>query len=246
MLSVGFAIGAAVAAFAAGWVEFGPGSGLLWALLVGPLLAVLLMRRARKPIEAARAEVERHLNGRRFERAIARLEAMRPLARWQPLLASQIDEQIGALRYAALDDPAGARPYLERARHKGPESWTMLAAGLYRRGQFDEMKRVFERATRRRPKEALLWATYAWCRLSRGERAEALDVLARGRKRLPKDERLRRIQLAVQNGKRVHMRVFGGDWYALRLERMPPGASTASNAPSASHPAFRRRGGRAR
>lgn len=243
MLSIVSAIVAALAAFVAGWVRFGVGSGVLLALLVGSVVAVLLMRRARKPVEAARTEIEKHLNARRFERAIERFEEMRRWARWQPLLASQIDEQIGAIRYAALDDPAGARPHLERAWHKGVETWTMLAASLYRRGQLEEMEKVFERATRRRPKEALLWATYAWCRLSKGERAKALDILARGRKRLPKDDRLRRIQLAVQNGKRMHMRVFGNDWYALRLERMP---AATPNAPSASHPAFRRRGGRAR
>lgn len=242
MLSVAIAITAAVAAFVAGLLEFGWGSGLLWAL-VGPIVFVLLMRRTRKPVEAGRVEIEKHLTARRFERAIERLEGMRGLARWQPLLGSQIDEQIGAIRYAALDDPAGARPHLERARWKGVEGWGMLGAGLYRRGQFDEMQKVFERATKRHPKEALLWGAYAWCRLSKGARAEALDILARGRKRLPSDERLRRMQLAVQNGKRVHMKAFGNDWYALRLERMP---EVAPNAPSPSHPAFRRRGGRAR
>jgi hypothetical protein len=244
VLSVVSALVASLAAFVAGWVKFGPGTAVLWGLAAGPVLAFLLMRRARKPVEVARVEIEKHLNAGRFEKAIERLDGMRPLARWQPLLASQIDEQIGAIRYAALDDPAGARPHLERARWKGVEGWTMLAASLYRRGRPEEMERVFERATRRRPKEALLWATYAWCRLSRGQRDGALDVLARGRKRLPSDERLRRIQLAVQNGKRVHMRVFGNDWYALRLERMPPAAGP--NAPSPSHPAFRRRSGRAR
>ena len=243
MLSLVSAIVVAVAAFVAGLLKFGWGSGLIWGLAAGPLVAILLMRRARKPVEAARVEIEKHLSARRFERAIERLDGMRPLARWQPLLASQIDEQIGAIRYAALDDPAGARPHLERARWKGVESWAMLGAGLHRRGQPEEMGKVFERATRRHPKEALLWATYAWCRLSKGSRAEALDILGRGRKRLPDDERLRRMQLAVQNGKRVHMKVFGNDWYALRLERMP---EAAPNAPSPSHPAFRRRGGRPR
>ena len=174
MLSVLSAIVAAVAAFVAGWMRFGPGSGVLLALLVGPVLAFLLMRRVRVPLEAARVDIEKHLNARRFERAIERLDEIRPLARWRPLLTSQIDEQIGAIRYAALDDPAGARPYFEKARYKGAESWTMLAASLYRRGQLEEMEKVFERATRRRPKEALLWATYAWCRVSRGERAAAL------------------------------------------------------------------------
>jgi tetratricopeptide (TPR) repeat protein len=244
VLSVVIAIAAAVAAFVGGWLKFGPGSGVLMALMIGPVLGILLMRRARKPLEAARVEIEKHLNARRFERAIELLDGMRRLALWQPLLTSQIDEQIGAIRYAALDDTAGARPYLERARWKGVESWAMLGASFHRRGQLDEADQVFQRATRKRPKEAFLWATYAWCRLSRGQRAGALDVLARGREKLPTDERLRRMQEAIQNGKRAHMKAFGNDWYALRLERMPTGA--APNAPSASHPAFRRRGGRTR
>jgi len=238
------AILVAAAAFVGGWFKFGLGSGIFLAVALGPAVGILLMRRARKPLEAARVEIEKHMNARRFERAIERLEAMRPLARWQPLLASQIDEQVGAIRYAALDDPAGALPHLERARYKGAESWTMLAASLYRRKQFEEMEKVFQRATRKRPKEGLLWATYAWCELNRGERARALDVLGRGRERLPTDERLRRLQEAVQNGKRMQMRPFGNDWYALRLERLP--ATAAPNAPSPSHPALRRRGGRFR
>lgn len=244
MLSVVSAILAATAAFVAGWMKFGLGSGILLAVMVGPALLILLMRRARKPVEAARVELEKHMGARRFERAIEKLDEMRRVARWQPLLGSQIDEQIGAIRYAALDDPAGARPYLERARYKGVESWAMLGASLCRKGQVEEMNKVFEKAIRRRSKEAFLWATYAWCRLSKGDRPGALDVLGRGRAKLPSDDRLRRLQEAAQNGKRLKMSVFGNDWLALRLERTPPVA--AQNAPSPHHPAFRRRGGRPR
>ncbi len=240
MLSVLIAILAAAAAFVGGWLKFGLGSGIFLAVVVLPGVAILLMRRARKPLEAARVEIEKHMNARRFERAIEQLEKLRAVARWQPLVSSQIDEQIGAIRYAALDDPAGAVPHLERARWKGAETWTMLAASLYRRRQFDQMEKVFQRATRKRPKEGLLWATYAWCELNRGERSRALDALARGRERLPSDERLRRLQEAVQNGKRMQMRPFGNDWFALRLEKLPAAASP--NAPSPHHPALRRRG----
>jgi tetratricopeptide (TPR) repeat protein len=226
--------------FVFGLLRFGWGSGVLLALIAGIAALVLLMRSARKPIQAAMTEVEALLKAQRFEPAIERLGRMRRLGLWQPLLASQVDEQMGIIRYAALHDPDGALPFLQRARYKGVEGWAMLAATLYRRKRYDEMERVFQKATRRRSKEGLIWAAYAWCRLNRGKRAEALEVLARGRKKLPTDERLRRMELAVQNGKAPKMRVFGTEWYALELERVPTGPVAPGVDPR--HPAFRRRG----
>jgi tetratricopeptide (TPR) repeat protein len=238
VLSVGLAALATGGAFVFGLIRFGWGSGVLLGLVAGLVVLVSLVRRARKPVQAAMDEIEGHVKAQRFDRAIQRLQRARRLGLWQPLLTSQIDEQIGVLHYAGLKDPEGARPYLERAHHKSVQGWTMLAASAYRRGRHDEAERVLERATRRRPKEGLIWAAYAWCQLSRGQRADALHVLARARDVLPSDDRLRRMQLAVQNGKPARMRAFGPDWYALELERMPPAAAPG---PAPSHPALRRR-----
>ena len=237
---------AAAGAFVLGLLRFGWGSGVFLGLAAALVVLLSLVRRARKPIQAAMDAIEADVKAQRFDRAIERLKRARRLGLWQPFLTSQIDEQIGVIHYAGLKDPDGARPYLERARHKSVQGWTMLAASAYRRGRHEEAERVLERASRRRPKEGLIWAAYAWCRLDRGRRADALHVLARGRDILPSDDRLRRMQLAVQNGKPARMRAFGADWYTLELERMPP--ATAPNAPTPYHPALRRRrsGGRAR
>lgn len=245
MLSVGLAILATAAGFIFGLIRFGWGSGVLLGLAAGLVVLISLVRRARKPIQVAMEAIEADVKKQRFDQAIERLQRARRLGLWQPFLTSQIDEQIGVLHYAALKDPDGARPYLERARHKSVQGWTMLAASAYRRGRHEEAERILERAARRRPKEGLIWAAYAWCRLERGRRAEALNVLARGRKVLPADERLHRMQLAVANGKAARMRAFGTDWYALELERMPPAATSGV---SPDHPALRRRrgGGRVR
>jgi tetratricopeptide (TPR) repeat protein len=238
VLSIGLAALATAGAFVFGLLRFGWGSGVFLGLAAGLVVLVSLVRRARKPIQAAMDAIEGDVKAQRFDRAIERLRRARRLGLWQPLLTSQIDEQIGVIHYAGLKDPEGARPYLERARHKSVQGWTMLAASAYRRGRHDEAERVLERASRRRPKEGLIWAAYAWCRLSRVRRAEALHVLARGRDILPTDERLRRMQHAVQNGKPARMRAFGADWYTLELERMPPATAPS---PSAYHPALRRR-----
>lgn len=244
MLSIGLAALATAAAFVFGLIRFGWGSGIFMGLAAGLVVLVTLVRRARKPLQAAMDAIEGDVKAQRFDRAIERLQRARRLGLWQPLLMSQIDEQIGVIHYAGLKDPEAARPYLERARHKSVQGWTMLAASSYRRGQHEEAERILERASRRRPKEGLIWATYAWCRLSRGRRAEALHVLARGRDLLPSDERLHRMQLAVQNGKPARMRAFGADWYTLELERMPP--ATMAPHVTASHPALRRSRAQAR
>ena len=244
MVSIVLAAIAAIASFTFGLIRYGWGSAVFMALLAGAVVLVALIRIARKPLQAELDAVEEDMKAQRYKRTIERLRRARRLWLWQPLLASQIDEQIGVIHYAGLKDLDGARPYLERARRKGVQGWTMLAASLYRRGRHQEADHVFERAARRRPKEGLIWAAYAWCRIDRGRRTEALEVLARGRKRLPNDERLRRIQLAVQNGKRPRMRSFGSDWYALDLERMPEGAAAPN--PAAHHPAFRRSRGAGR
>jgi tetratricopeptide (TPR) repeat protein len=240
VLSIALTLVVSAVAFVLGRAKFGLGSGIFLAIAGAIVTLVVLLRRLRKPVETAMAEVEGHLKARRFERAIDRLAQVRRLAIWQPLLGSQIDEQIGVIHYAALNDPEAARPFLERARSKGVQGWTMLAASHYRRGRTEEALQVLERAARKRPKEGLVWATYAWARLRHGGRAQALDVLASGRKRLPSDDRLKRLQIALQNGKEMHMRTFGTDWYALGLEKVPQPTMTG---PNPDHPAFRRRGG---
>lgn len=243
VLSIALTLLVSATAFVLGRAKFGLGSGIFLAIAGAVVTLMVVLRRLRKPVEAAMTEVEGHLKARRFERAIERLTQVRRLGLWQPLLTSQIDEQIGVIHYAALNDPEAARPFLERARHKGVQGWTMLAASLYRHGRTEEALQVLERASRKRSKEGLVWATYAWCRLRHGGRAQALDVLASGRKRLPSDDRLKRLQMALQNGKEMHMRTFGTDWYALGLEKVPQAAMTA---PNPNHPAFRRGGGRSR
>lgn len=237
MLSVALALLVAAAAFAGGFAFFGVGSAIFLGLLAALPTFVLLVRRVRKRAEAGGREIEAHIKAQRFERAIERLESLRPLGRWQPMLASSIDEQIGILRYAALRDFEGARPYLERARSKSAQGWAMLGASLFKKGRHEEMEQVFERAVRRRKKEGLLWAAYAWCAWKRGDNDKALRVLARGRERLPKDERLQRVQLALQNEKRMKMKPFGPDWFALHLEPMP--AAAAGGGVSPTHPALR-------
>jgi tetratricopeptide (TPR) repeat protein len=237
VLSLAIAFLFAGAGFAAGHHWFGVGSGVLLGLLAFVIAVIVLARFIGKRLGAAQKEVDGDLRSRRIEKAIARLEALRPLGIWHPLLGWSLDEQIGSLRYAGLQEIDLARPYLERARFKSGQAWAMLGASFFKRGRYDDAERVFERAMKRRPKERLVWAAYAWCALRRGRRDAALQALTRGRRRLPGDEFLRKMQLAIQNSKPVKMKALGQEWYALQLEAVPAMAGGQGISPT--HPALR-------
>jgi tetratricopeptide (TPR) repeat protein len=245
VFTVAIALVLALAALLGGWSWLGLGSGVLMALIAGGVPYFLILRRARGRAEAAQGQIEADLNAQRFDRAIERLEALRPIARFLPFLGSAVDQQIGAIRHAALSDFAGAEPYLRRARLKTAQTWAMLAAGQFRRGQSDEADATFERGVRRRKKEGLLWAAYAWCAWKRGQRNRSLEILGRARAKLPNDKRIEKLQLAIQNGRPVKMKAFGADWYALHLERAPAEGRPQTNI-SPDHPALRGARGRVR
>ena len=198
-------------------------SGVLLGLVAGGVVYYLIARRVRRRVEAASKEVEAHTKGQRFEKAIQAMEALRPLGRWQPFLRASTEGQIGMLRYAYLRDFEGARPHLAQAHPWLWQAHAMLGAGHFKKRRFDEMEKVFEKATRRNKKEGLLWATYAWCQWKRGLRDPALQIMARARQVLPSDERLKTMQIALQNGKKLKMHSYGAEWLALHLET-PAGA----------------------
>lgn len=235
MLNLVITLLSAASAFAAGFIWFGVGSAIFMGLAAAVAVYIPLARRVGKRVEAATREVEADIGAQRTERAIERLESLRPFARWQPRLGSWLDAQIGILRFAHLRDFDGARPYLERATVRTWQARAMLGAYHYRRKQWDDMERVFEQATRRNRKEGMLWATYSWCQWKRGRREDAIRVLAQGRRYVPKDTRLQRNLEALQNAKKMKMQSFGPEWLALHLEErgaavatgpqwLPPGA----------------------
>jgi tetratricopeptide (TPR) repeat protein len=212
----------ALVLFTVGVVAFDVISGLALGLVPGIVLAVLLLRRGRKPVEAAMKEIEGHMKNQRFEKAIGALESMRPLARWQPGLGGSIDAQIGMVRYAHMRDFEGARPHLERSHRKVWQAHAMLGAAHFKKERYDEMRAAFERGVSRNKKEAMLWLVYAYCEWKRGARDQAIAVLTRAQKACPSDERIKNQLGALKNGKKVKMPPHDPEWLALHLERTIP------------------------
>ncbi|MBM4320284.1 MAG: tetratricopeptide repeat protein [Deltaproteobacteria bacterium] len=205
----------------AGLVLFDLFSALLFAFVAGIVCVVLLGRRLAKKLEAGMEQVQQTLIQLRFDQAIAQLEALRPLTRWQKMVSPMLDAQIGIILYAYKEQLDRALPYLERAPKRQWQAKAMLGALYFRRKDYARMEQTFERAVKANRKAGLLWSSYAWCQLKRGEQQRAIEVLARARKHLPKDERIRNSLLSLQNDRKLKMRGYGDEWWALRLQRPP-------------------------
>jgi tetratricopeptide (TPR) repeat protein len=219
MLTIVLSAAIAAALFIAGFLAFDVISGVVLGVLAGVAAAVLLLRRGRKPIEAAMKEVEAQMKSQRFEKAIASLEALHPLARWQPGLGGSLEAQIGMIRYAHMREFEAARPHLVKSHAKVWQAWAMLGAAHFKKERWDDMRAVFEKAVKSNKKEAMLWLTYGYCEWKRGNRDQAIAVLNRGLVLCPKDERLKTQLSGLQNGKKMKMPSTDPEWLALHLER---------------------------
>src|SRR5437868_4393348 len=73
-----------------------------------------LARRTIRQLEAVMQQAQKELQGRKFDRAIAVMQAAFPLARWQFLVEGQLNAQIGTLLYIQkkFDE---AEPFLKKA-----------------------------------------------------------------------------------------------------------------------------------
>jgi tetratricopeptide (TPR) repeat protein len=221
MLSIVVSLAFGAIAFVTGLHFFGWGSGLFLGLLATGVPYFLLARRVSRLVQAHMKEVERLVVAQQMDRAIEKLNGIRYLARWQIFLDSTIEAQIGMLRYAHLRKFDDAAPHLQRATFLAWQAKLMLGAYHFRKKQYDEMVKVFERVVKRSRKEPLAWLTYAWCEWKRGDKTKALAILARGREKLTSEERLARMQESLQNGSKPKTRSFGNEWLALHLEDLP-------------------------
>jgi tetratricopeptide (TPR) repeat protein len=222
MFSILISLAVTAALFVATKLRFDWLSGALVGVLAGGVTFFLLLRRSRKQLEGKMGEIEGHVKAQRIEKAIAAMEACKPLGRWQPGLQSSLEGQIGMLRYAHLRDFEGARPHLERAHPRLWHAWAMLAVAHFKKERFEEMHAVFEKACKRNKGDAMLWLAYAYCEWKRNRRSEAIQVLGRGLVACPKDDRIKRQHEALQNGKKMKMNDNDPEWLALHLEKLPP------------------------
>jgi len=160
------------------------------------------------------------LNQARIESGLTKIRSGFALGRWQLFVTGQVHAQLGMILFM-LERYDEARPHLEKAFIRIAQARLMLAVLCHRNDDAAGMAKAFEQAVAAEKKNSLTWSTYAWCLEKRGQRDQALAVLARGVKESPSDEKLKENQKALQNGERLRMKPYGQEWWALRLEPMP-------------------------
>lgn len=240
MLNLFFSLLAGAAAFfAAGYFgahateSFRAVYGIVPGVLVMLIVYVLLGRRVLKKFEHLSKQVEAELvkasdPGRRgskkqrdmaWERAVGILESGYSLRWWQFFMKSQIEGQIGILRYVN-GDLENARPNLENAFIKNWLAQAMLGAIHFKAKDYDAMRLAFEKAVRAGKKESLAWGVYSWCAWRAGDRDEAIEILNRAKKKIS-DERLEANLKALQNNRKMKMEGWREMWYQFQLVRPP-------------------------
>ncbi len=201
---------------------FFPAAASLFPAMVVMIVAyILLARRSSKQIEKVGPEINKALTAKRPDQAIRILEEAKHRTRHQFLMGSILDAQIGMIHYAHREDSDAAKPHLEKAHTKNWQALAMLGALHFKKKNYAEMERVFVRACKKNKKAGMVWASYAWCQWKRGEKDKAMAILAKGIKHKPDDERLKSNLLALQNNKRMKMRGYEPEWWALHLEKVP-------------------------
>lgn len=205
---------------------FGGASGFSLAFGIVPgvlaffIAFVMMARRVMKKVETIAMSAQPELQNRNIDRAIEIMKSAYPLAKWQFLLGSQIDGQIGTILFASQKFDA-AQPYLQRSFKRNWVPRAMLAVLHYKNKRSEEMVAVFEEAVKSNKKQALLWNIYAYCLWKQNKRDEAIAVLTRAKEHVGSDEKTDRNLKSLQNDKKMKMRGWNMQWYQFHLDKPP-------------------------
>ncbi|GAB4151692.1 MAG: hypothetical protein Fur0037_20430 [Planctomycetota bacterium] len=198
--------------------------GWIWAIAIGLVVfviaSVLISRRLMARLGPAMGAVRRQMESGMLDVAQQSLRDLLPLARWAPLLAGQIQAQMGVIAYYKQDEKE-AVALLRKATRRAPEAQLLLACIHYKNGDKQEALRILRLASQYSKKHSMLHNALAWM-LQREERSdEATAVLVRYLKKESDDPIAKDNLLRLQNNQRTSMKGFGLEWYAMGLEHPP-------------------------
>jgi tetratricopeptide (TPR) repeat protein len=117
-------------------------------------------------------------------------------------------------------DFSNAFPYLEKSFFKNWAAIAMLAVSYMKRQKKDKMISTFDKAVQWNGKEGMLWSLYAYCMNESGESVRAKEILVKGLKKLPGDEKLKDNLECLEKGKKMNMRAYGDLWFQFHLESL--------------------------
>ena len=203
-------------------------AGILPGLLLGVGSYIYLARRIGAKVQAIADEAQKAMQGAQpktekerdalLDKAIGILSQAFQYEQWQYLLAPEIHGNVGILKYMKKDY-AGAQPHLEKSFARNWMAKAMLGCIHYQAKAEEPMKAAFEACvTEGGKKESMAWAIYAWCLNSRDQKDTALAVIGRGIVENPDDDKLKKLQQQLANGKRLKMNAYEPGWWQFGLE----------------------------
>jgi tetratricopeptide (TPR) repeat protein len=219
MYNILISVGAGIVAF----LILKLAAGLSWwlSLVIGLVVLMglfyLLSRLIMQKVMAITETAGKDLQAQRVEKAIRELKEALRYGKWQIYVTGQINAQIGMIYYLKRDF-SNAFPYLEKCFGKNWVAMGMLGVTYMKRNKREKMKETFEKAVQWSPKESLIWAVYAWCMSDCGDNGKAKEILERGLKKLPGDEKLKQNLELLQEGKKMKMKGYGEMWLQFHLE----------------------------
>ena len=178
---------------------------------------VLISRTIMKKVEAVMETAMKDIQNQRFEKGVRELKGALAYGKWQIYVTGQVNATIGMVHYLKRDF-SNAFPYLEKGFFKNWMAMGMLAVSHMKRNRRDRMKETFEKAVVASPKESLLWALYAYCLADGGDVEKAKEILQRGLKKIPGDEKLQQNLQLLGDGKKMKMKEYGDLWLQFHLE----------------------------
>lgn len=195
--------------------------GLIIGLAVFAIVFVLFSRITMKKVMASIETAGKDLQAQppRFEKAIRELKDALQYSKWQLYVEGQLHSQIGMIYYMKRDF-SNAFPHLEKSFFKNWAATAMLAVSYMKRQKKDRMIATFEKAVQWNGKESMLWSLYAYCMNEIAETGKAKEILAKGLKKLPGDEKLKDNLDCLEKGKKMNMRAYGDLWFQFHLESL--------------------------
>jgi tetratricopeptide (TPR) repeat protein len=179
---------------------------------------LLIARYVTKKVSAIMEGAGRDIQGQRIEKAVRSLQEALRFGPWQISIAGQIHSQIGMIYYMKRDF-SNAFSHLEKSFAKNWMAMGMLAISYMKRNKKEKMVATFEKAIQWSSKESLLWNLYAYCLNECGDTEKAIQVLEKGKKKLPGDDRLLANLEGLKTGKKMKMKSYGDMWLQFHLER---------------------------
>ena len=158
--------------------------------------------------------------------AVAILDRVAPLKKWNLLAERQANTLKGQLYYQIKDYESASR-CLDKSLVPTPDPLTLAIkmALMYRQERFDDLEKAFKRGVKRLKDEkgVLLYALYSWVLVARERIDEAIVVLEEGKNKT-EDATIKQNWEHLANGRVRHFSNagLGEQWYALQLEEPKP------------------------